>query len=85
MISVSRLLCDEIGPGDHLRYPQEETTIGMPNLPVMVWNCTERCNLNCIHCYANAGKQNSEQEMSTEQARAFIKQVERALQQMRVS
>lgn len=65
MISISRLLCDNIGPGDDLRY-------GGPQPPIVVWNCTMQCNLRCLHCYANASSRRRPDEMSTEEAKAFI-------------
>lgn len=68
MISITRLLCDAVGPGDHLRYEQKD----VPR-PVVVWNCTRQCNLRCIHCYASADNQRSIQEMDTEAGRAFIR------------
>ncbi len=67
MISITRLLCDTVGPGDHLRYEKKD----VPR-PVVVWNCTQQCNLSCIHCYANAGNQKSPQEMDTAAGKAFI-------------
>ncbi|MDY6911231.1 MAG: radical SAM protein [Chloroflexota bacterium] len=76
MISVSRLLCDEIGPGDHLRYgngggiaPASEAR------PIVVWNCTRRCNLNCIHCYASATDKSLDEEMDFEAGKAFVRQL----------
>ncbi len=68
MISISRLLCDTAGPGDHLRYQKRDD-----ERPVVVWHCTRQCNLNCIHCYASAGNQRSPDEMDTAAARAFIR------------
>ena len=68
MISFTRLLCDEVGPGDHLRYEKRD----VPK-PVVVWNCTRQCNLNCIHCYASANNQKSSDEMTTEEGEAFIR------------
>ena len=68
MISISRLLCDNIGPGDHLRYEKRD----VPR-PVVVWNCTRQCNLDCLHCYASAGRQKSGGEMDTAQGMDFIK------------
>ncbi len=68
MISITRLLCDEVGPGDHLRYEKRD----VPK-PVVVWNCTRQCNLNCIHCYASADSQKSPDEMSTAEGEAFIR------------
>ncbi len=74
MIAISRLLCDNIGPGDHLRYGSQEK--GSPSRdvprPIVVWNCTRRCNLRCIHCYANAESQKIPGEMDTEEGKAFI-------------
>lgn len=76
MISISRILCDEIGPGDHLRYghhgvlpPASEAR------PIVVWNCTQRCNLGCIHCYADANTRNAAEEMTTGEGKTFISQL----------
>ena len=79
MISISRLLCDNIAPGDGLRYGDRAPhTIGA-NIPpqdsprpVVVWNCTRQCNLSCIHCYASADSQRSPQEMDTSAGKALI-------------
>ncbi|MCL5985237.1 MAG: radical SAM protein [Actinobacteria bacterium] len=67
MISISRLLCDTISPGDSLRYSEKDTP-----RPVVVWNCTQQCNLACIHCYASASNQKSPEEMDTADGEAFI-------------
>ena len=67
MISITRLLCDSVGPGDHLRYEKKD----VPK-PVVVWNCTRQCNLSCIHCYANADNRKSPEEMDTAAGRGFI-------------
>lgn len=73
MISISRLLCGTISPGDHLRYrghiPQDDTTAPRP---VVVWNCTSTCNLYCRHCYASADSGREEGGMDTQAARLFI-------------
>ncbi len=68
MISITRLLCDTVGPGDHLRYQKKDTP-----RPVVVWNCTRQCNLSCIHCYASANNQRSPGEMDTAAGKAFIR------------
>jgi radical SAM protein with 4Fe4S-binding SPASM domain len=76
MISVSRLLCNGIGPGDYLRYGSEiEQTPTRELRPIVVWNCTRRCNLNCIHCYANASEKNPGGEMNTDEGKDFILQL----------
>ena len=77
MISVSRLLCDDIGPGDYLRYGKGESPGAMAAArPIVVWNCTRRCNLHCIHCYANAANQTFDGQMSTAEGKAFIRQLD---------
>jgi len=40
--------------------------------PVVVWNCTQACNLKCIHCYAQAGCRPAADELSFEEGRALI-------------
>ncbi len=67
MISISRLICDNVGPGDHLRYEKK----AVPR-PVVVWNCTRQCNLNCIHCYASADSQKVSGELDTAEGKQFI-------------
>ncbi len=67
MISITRLLCDTAGPGDHLRYERKDAP-----RPVVVWNCTRQCNLKCIHCYASADNQRMPTEMDTAAGRDFI-------------
>lgn len=76
MISVTKLLCDTSFFGDSLRYSHGSrdavhgatTEMG----PVVVWNCTRTCNLNCIHCYAGAEAKKYEGELTTEEAKQFI-------------
>ncbi|MDV2990330.1 MAG: radical SAM protein [Dehalogenimonas sp.] len=76
MISISRLLCDNIGPQDSLRYSPNANADGQPKPfqpPIVVWNCTRACNLHCIHCYASATNNCSPDEISTDEAKTFIK------------
>ena len=76
MISISRLLCDEIGPGDELRYGHNgHFSPAAEARPIVVWNYTRRCNLKCIHCYADAVSGDSSSEMNTEEGKAFIRQL----------
>ncbi len=78
MISISRLLCDNIGPQDSLRYGANGHKNGgdpspLFQPPVVVWNCTRACNLHCIHCYASATSVGSPDQLSTAEAKKFIK------------
>ncbi len=78
MISISRLLCDGIGPGDHLRYGTDgDPSARSSQRPIVVWNCTRRCNLKCVHCYADALSDETNSEMTTEQGKRFIEQLAR--------
>ncbi len=77
MISISRLLCNTVSPGDGLRYGDKlSRTAGLAYKhdirPVVVWNCTRQCNLHCVHCYASADASKSENEMDNSSAEAFI-------------
>jgi radical SAM protein with 4Fe4S-binding SPASM domain len=72
MISVSRLLCDAIGPGDSLRYDRQYSAADRQR-PIVVWNCTRKCNLNCVHCYSSAGDKDPGGALNTEQAKSFIR------------
>jgi radical SAM protein with 4Fe4S-binding SPASM domain len=53
---------------DNLRY---STTTHQK--PVVVWNSTQRCNLRCIHCYANAENKSYKNELTTAEAKTLIK------------
>lgn len=76
MISVSRLLCDEAGPGDQLRYGKHGFLAPASDArPIVVWNCTRRCNLKCVHCYASAQSSATGNEMSTREGMDLIRQL----------
>jgi putative heme d1 biosynthesis radical SAM protein NirJ1 len=76
MISISKLLLGSNYYGDLLRY--RENVIGAQNGatqnlgPVVVWNATKACNLQCVHCYADAGSKRDEGELTTAEAKEFI-------------
>jgi len=79
MIGISKLYCGAVEPGDVLRYdrdssklPSELLQFARDKKPVVVWNCTQRCNLKCVHCYAQSEDRNYPGEMSTEEAKVMI-------------
>jgi len=80
MINISKLYCDELTPGDWLRYGKystEQKTRAVPKKaaerrPVVVWNITRRCNLNCIHCYNNSQNIPAADELTTEEAKEVL-------------
>lgn len=45
---------------------------------LVVWDYTRACNLNCKHCYANATRRASPDELSTEEAKQVVDQFEQA-------
>ncbi|MCX7927051.1 MAG: radical SAM protein [Candidatus Omnitrophica bacterium] len=71
MISITKLLCDLPSFGDQLRYKENMTSSGRK--PIVVYNCTRRCNLNCIHCYSDSTNQAYKNELDTSQAKKLIK------------
>ncbi|MFN2352789.1 MAG: radical SAM protein, partial [Kiritimatiellia bacterium] len=79
MIGISKLYCGMAAQSDALRYghPAGPPSGSRPRRaagkkPVVVWNCTRACNLQCIHCYAHAGRQSAENELSLAEGRALI-------------
>jgi 12,18-didecarboxysiroheme deacetylase len=79
MIGISKLYCGTVEPSDALRYGRESKKLPSHLLqfskdkkPVVVWNMTRRCNLKCVHCYAQAKDLEFENELSTEEGRALI-------------
>ncbi len=65
--------------GDTLRYSPaaRAATAGArcDSGPVVVWNCTRACNLQCRHCYAGSSPAAGENEMDTGAARDFLEQL----------
>lgn len=79
MIGISKLYCDNIESSDVLRYGREAKKLPSHLLqfskdkkPVVVWNMTRRCNLKCVHCYAQALPSKGQDEISTQQGKAII-------------
>lgn len=44
---------------------------------IISWNSTQACNLNCIHCYRDAGKK-FDGELSTAEGKKLLEQIARA-------
>ena len=76
MISVTKLLGGASYFGDRLRYHESSAkqTIGARpgSGPVVVWNATKTCNLECVHCYADAEIKKFAGELTTEEAKRMI-------------
>jgi 12,18-didecarboxysiroheme deacetylase len=79
MIGISKLYCGTVEPSDALRYGRESGKLPSHLLqfssdkkPVVVWNVTRRCNLKCVHCYAQARNEEFPGELSTEEGKAVL-------------
>ncbi|HYK00359.1 MAG TPA: radical SAM protein [Thermoanaerobaculia bacterium] len=77
MISVTKLLGGASYFGDRLRYDNDsakQTMGARPDAgPVVVWNSTKTCNLECVHCYADAETRKFAGELTTAEAEAMIR------------
>ena len=67
MINVSKLYSGLAGQSDHLRYDKSDS-LG----PVVVYNCTARCNLGCLHCYSASDPARRDAELTTAQAKKLL-------------
>jgi sulfatase maturation enzyme AslB (radical SAM superfamily) len=79
MIGISKLYCGTVEPSDALRYGRHSSTLPSHLLqfskdkrPVVVWNVTRKCNLKCVHCYAQATEETTANELSTDEGKALI-------------
>lgn len=79
MVGISKLYCGSVEPSDVLRYGRESGRLPSHLLqfskdkrPVVVWNCTKRCNLSCRHCYSNSTGESALYELSTVEGKALI-------------
>ena len=80
MINISKLYCDQVTPGDWLRYGKtgsgERQGEVVPKKaserrPIVVWNITRACNLKCVHCY-NDSSTCAGDELSTDEAKKVL-------------
>ena len=75
MIGISKLYCGQVEPSDALRYGRHSGHLlqfSADKKPVVVWNMTRRCNLKCVHCYAQAVDPEGKDDISTDQAKTMI-------------
>jgi 12,18-didecarboxysiroheme deacetylase len=79
MIGISKLYCGTVEPSDALRYgrssahlPSHLLQFSKDKRPVVVWNVTRRCNLKCVHCYAQAKDISFNNELTTGEGKRLI-------------
>ena len=82
MIGCSKLLCGTATVAEAMRLGRDSARLPAHMLqfsadlrPLVVWNMTNRCNLRCLHCYISAEDRDYQDEFSTEEAKAFIKDI----------
>jgi len=76
VIGCTKLLCGTATIADLMRHDAGQKAhllqFTTENRPLVVWNTTRRCNLACAHCYLDASDRAARDELTTEEARAFI-------------
>ncbi|MHC4221328.1 MAG: radical SAM protein, partial [Planctomycetota bacterium] len=81
MINISKLYCDEVTPGDWLRYGKEGSgeragevipKKAADRKPIVVWNITRLCNLKCVHCYNDSGVGKDFNDITTDKAKSVL-------------
>ena len=81
MINVTKLYCDQVTPGDWLRYgmpgsgERDGETVpkaAAERRPIVVWNITRLCNLKCVHCYNDSGADRTCNDISREGAKGVL-------------
>ena len=70
MINISKLYCGLASESDHLRYNRQED-----HRPIVVYNCTAKCNLRCLHCYSSSNQKCGASELTTAEAVAMLRSI----------
>jgi len=87
MINITKLYAGRPTTGDPIRYGEDGPAVighshhfsehakpreASERRPVVVWNTTRRCNLACVHCYSDSENLDYPNELTTNEAKAFI-------------
>jgi len=81
VINISKLYCDQVTPGDWLRYGKKAAGERAGEIipkkaserrPIVVWNITRACNLKCVHCYNDSGVGKPFKDVSTDKAKEVL-------------
>ncbi|MBU1107569.1 MAG: radical SAM protein [Candidatus Riflebacteria bacterium] len=87
MINISKIYANHSTTGDPLRYGtshqgpvghshhfrgHQAAKTAAERRPVVVWNVSKRCNLKCIHCYANSDCNTAPDELSFAEGQVLI-------------
>ncbi len=71
MLGISKLYLDTVEASDELRYGLTRRPAA-ERRPIVVWNCTQLCNLQCAHCYARSDSTTCPGELTTAKAKKMI-------------
>ncbi len=77
MINISKLYGGLASESDRLRYGSHKSRSPSEIRPVVVWNVTRRCNLQCLHCYSDSGNKRFWGELSLEEAKGVVEDLAR--------
>ncbi len=77
MIGCTKLLCGKATVSDLIKHREGEIEphllqFSTNSKPIVIWNVNNRCNLSCRHCYIEAGDEEHEGELTTQEAKRFI-------------
>ena len=79
MIDIGKLYCKGASTGDSLRYgttaksdchgnaPHSKAKTASERRPIVVWNVTRTCNLDCVHCYTDSTSEKYSGELTTDE------------------
>ena len=76
MLDITKMWCSIDTPSVKLRYGAAggKESAGARR-PIVVWSSTKRCNLKCVHCYANSTGELDADELTTAEAKVMIDDV----------
>jgi 12,18-didecarboxysiroheme deacetylase len=84
VIGISKLYCGTVEASDVLRYgaragklPSHLLQFSKDKKPVVVWNCTKRCNLRCVHCYSHSTGEAGKDELTTDEGKELLEDLAR--------
>lgn len=72
MINLTKLICGNVTISEIIKKDVSSLHFSSDKKPVVVWNITRQCNLSCQHCYIQAQNKKSNNELTTNEAKAFI-------------
>lgn len=69
MLDITKLWCGLDSQSVKLRYGHGSAGA---RKPIVVWSSTKRCNLKCVHCYANSTCESGAKELTTAEAKVMM-------------